>query len=125
MFENISERLQGAIHKIKGYGKITEDNISEIIREVRLALLESDVNYKVVKEFTNKVKEKALGTEVSTSLKPAEVFLKILKDELIELLGKEKVGIVNDKFNVDMFLSVSTSKGPIPESLKDRVMVEL
>ena len=55
MFENISERLQGAIHKIKGYGKITEDNISEILREVRLALLESDVNYKVVKEFTKSI----------------------------------------------------------------------
>ena len=109
MFENISERLQGAIHKIKGYGKITEDNISEIMREVRLALLESDVNYKVVKEFTNKVKEKALGTEVSTSLKPAEVFLKILKDELIELLGKEKVAIVNNKFNIVMLVGLQGS----------------
>ena len=109
MFENISERLQNALHKIKGYGKITEDNISEIIREVRLALLESDVNYKVVKEFTNKVKEKALGTEVSTSLKPAEVFLKILKDELIELLGSEKVGIVNNKFNVVMLVGLQGS----------------
>lgn len=109
MFENISERLQNAMHKIKGYGKITEDNISEIIREVRLALLESDVNYKVVKEFTNKVKEKALGTEVSTSLKPAEVFLKILKDELIELLGREKVSIVNNKFNVVMLVGLQGS----------------
>ena len=109
MFENISERLQNAMHKIKGYGKITEDNISEIMREVRLALLESDVNYKVVKEFTNKVKEKALGTEVSTSLKPAEVFLKILKDELIELLGREKVSIVNNKFNVVMLVGLQGS----------------
>ena len=109
MFENISERLQGAIHKIKGYGKITEDNISDIMREVRLALLESDVNYKVVKEFTNNVKEKALGTEVSTSLKPAEVFLKILKDELTELLGKEKVPLVNNKFNVVMLVGLQGS----------------
>ena len=82
MFENISERLQGAIHKIKGYGKITEDNISDILRDVRIALLEADVNYKVVKEFINNVKEKALGVTVSTSLKPSEMFLKILKDEL-------------------------------------------
>ena len=89
MFENISERLQGAIHKIKGYGKITEDNISEILREVRLALLESDVNYKVVKEFTNNVKEKALGEEVNKSLNPGELFVKIVKDELTELLGGE------------------------------------
>lgn len=109
MFENISERLQGAIHKIKGYGKITEDNISEILREVRLALLESDVNYKVVKEFTNNVKEKALGKEVSTSLKPAEVFLKILKDELTVLLGKEKVPLVNEKFNVVMLVGLQGS----------------
>ena len=109
MFENISERLQGAIHKIKGYGKITEDNISEILREVRLALLESDVNYKVVKEFTNKVKEKALGVEVNTSLKPAEVFLKILKDELIELLGKDKVSLVNEKFSIVMLVGLQGS----------------
>lgn len=109
MFENISERLQGAIHKIKGYGKITEDNISEILREVRLALLESDVNYKVVKEFTNNVKGKALGVEVSTSLKPAEVFLKILKDELIELLGRDKVPLINDKFNVVMLVGLQGS----------------
>ena len=59
MFENLSERLQNTMHKIKGYGKITEDNISEMLREVRLSLLEADVNYKVVKEFTNAVKEKA------------------------------------------------------------------
>ena len=109
MFENISERLQGAIHKIKGYGKITEDNISDIIREVRLALLESDVNYKVVKEFTNNVKEKALGTEVSSSLKPSEMFVKILKDELIELLGKEKVPLVNNKFNIVMLVGLQGS----------------
>lgn len=109
MFESMSERLQNAMHKIRGYGKITEDNISEIIREVRLALLESDVNYKVVKEFTNNVKEKALGKEVSTSLKPSEVFLKILKDELIELLGKDKVPLVNNNFNVVMLVGLQGS----------------
>lgn len=89
MFENLGDRLQNAINKIKGYGKITEDNISEVTREIRLALLEADVNYKVVKEFVNNVKEKALGEEVSKSLKPGEVFVKIVKDELVELLGKE------------------------------------
>jgi len=91
MFENLTERLQKAIKNIRGYGKITEDNISDILREVRLALLEADVNYKVVKEFTNKVKEKALGEEVRTSLKPSEMFVKILKDELLNLLGTEKL----------------------------------
>ena len=90
MFENLSDRLQGIVHKIKGYGKITEDNISEMMREIRLSLLEADVNYKVVKEFTNKVKEKALGEEVNKSLSPGEVFVKIVRDELTELLGGEK-----------------------------------
>ncbi len=89
MFESLQDRLESIIHKAKGYGKITEENISEMLREVRLALLEADVNYKVVKEFTNNVKEKALGSEVATSLKPGEVFVKIVNDELIELLGGE------------------------------------
>ena len=90
MFESLGERLQSAVNKIKGYGKITEDNISEVTREIRLALLEADVNYKVVKEFISNVKDKALGEEVSKSLKPGEQFVKILKDELVELLGGEK-----------------------------------
>ena len=109
MFENLGNRLQDAVHKIKGYGKITEDNISDIIKEVRIALLEADVNYKVVKEFVANVKEKALGTEVNSSLKPAEVFLKILKDELTSLLGTEKVPLVNNKFNVVMLVGLQGS----------------
>ena len=90
MFEGLGERLQKIVHKAKGYGKINEENISEMVREVRIALLEADVNYKVVKEFTNKVKEKALGEEVISSLKPGEVFVKIVNDELTELLGGEQ-----------------------------------
>ena len=90
MFESLGDRLQNAINKIKGYGKITEENISEVVREIRLALLEADVNYKVVKEFINNVKEKALGEEVQKSLKPGELFVKIVKDELVELLGGDK-----------------------------------
>jgi len=93
MFENLGDRLQGVMDKIKGYGKITEQNIGEMTREIRLALLEADVNYKVVKEFINKVKEKALGEEVAKSLKPGEMFVKIVKDELVELLGGEKKDI--------------------------------
>jgi signal recognition particle protein len=89
MFENLSDRLQDVVHKIKGYGKITEENISEMMREIRFSLLEADVNYKVVKEFTNNVKEKALGEEVNKSLNPGELFVKIVKDELTELLGGE------------------------------------
>ena len=90
MFESLGDRLQNVVSKIKGYGKITEDNISEITREIRLALLEADVNYQVVKEFISTVKEKALGEEVAKSLKPGEQFVKIVKDELVELLGGEK-----------------------------------
>lgn len=93
MFENLSDRLQSVMDKIKGYGKITESNISEITREIRLALLEADVNYTVVKEFINTVKEKALGTEVAKSLKPGEMFVKIVKDELVELLGGEQASL--------------------------------
>lgn len=89
MFENLGDRLQNALNKIKGYGKLNEENIGEVTREIRLALLEADVNYKVVKEFINNVKEKALGEEVKKSLKPGEVFVKIVKDELVDLLGKE------------------------------------
>ena len=78
-------------------GRITEDNINDAMREIRLALLEADVNYTVVKEFINNVKEKALGMEVDKSLKPDEVFIKIVKDELVELLGGEAVPLVVDK----------------------------
>lgn len=105
MFESLTEKLENAVNKIKGYGKITEDNIGEAMREVRLALLEADVNYKVVKEFTNKVKEKALGEEVKKSLKPGDVFLKILKDELLELLGDEKSEI-NTQSNPSIIMLV-------------------
>ena len=97
MFENLGDRLQNAIKKIRGYGKITEENIGEMTREIRLALLEADVNYKVVKEFINNVKEKALGEEVKKSLSPGEMFVKIVKDELVELLGGEKEDLVTDK----------------------------
>ena len=87
MFESLSERLQNVVSNIKSKGIINEDNISEIVREIRLCLLEADVNVKIVKEFINNVKEKALGEEVRKSIKPGDMFVKILKDELVELLG--------------------------------------
>mgnify|MGYP004498548857 CR=1 FL=1 len=89
MFESLSDKLQSALHKMKGYGKITEDNINDVMKEIRLSLLEADVNYKVVKQFTNTVKEKALGQEVQTSINPGDLFVKIVNDELTELLGGE------------------------------------
>lgn len=87
MFESLSERLQNVVSNIKSKGIINEDNISDIVREIRLCLLEADVNVKIVKEFINNVKEKALGEEVRKSIKPGDMFVKILKDELVELLG--------------------------------------
>ena len=110
MFENLGDRLTSVVNKIKGYGKITEENISEITRELRLALLEADVNYQVVKEFISNVKEKALGEEVSNSLKPSELFIKIVKDELVELLGGEKKDLVTNKdLNVLMLVGLQGS----------------
>jgi len=97
MFENLSDRLQGIAHKMKGYGKITEDNISDMMREIRLSLLEADVNYKVVKEFTNSVKDKALGEEVNKSLSPGDLFVKIVRDELQQLLGGDSASLTIDK----------------------------
>lgn len=89
MFEYMGDRISKAIKNIRGMGTITEENISDAMREIRFALLEADVNYQVVKEFVASVKEKALGFDVSKSLKPDELFIKLVKDELIELLGGE------------------------------------
>lgn len=97
MFDYLGDRLSNAIKNIRGMGKITEENISGAIREIRMALLEADVNYQVVKEFTETVKEKALGEEVAKSLKPDEVFIRIVKDELVNLLGEKEASLVVDK----------------------------
>lgn len=97
MFEYMGDRLSNAIKNIKGMGKITEENIGDAIREIRMALLEADVNYQVVKEFVANVKEKALGQDVAKSLKPDELFIKIVKDELVSLLGNEAAPLVVDK----------------------------
>ena len=97
MFEYMGDRLQNAIKNIKGMGRITEANIGDAMREIRMALLEADVNYEVVKEFTKNVKEKALGMEVEKTLKPEELFIKLVKDELVSLLGGDYVPLKVDK----------------------------
>ncbi len=97
MFEYMGDRLSNAIKNIKGMGRITEDNISDAMREIRMALLEADVNYEVVKEFIKNVKEKALGLEVQKSLKPEELFIKLVKDELVSLLGGDYVALETAK----------------------------
>ena len=97
MFEYMGDRISNALKNIKGMGKITEENISEATREIRIALLEADVNYQVVKEFVADVKAKALDADVDKSLKPDEVFLKIVKDELVSLLGGDYVPLETEK----------------------------
>ena len=93
MFEYMGDRLSNAIKNIKGMGRITEENIGDAMREIRMALLEADVNYEVVKEFIKNVKEKALGLEVEKNLKPEELFIKLVKDELVSLLGGDYVAL--------------------------------
>ena len=97
MFDYIGDRLSKAIKNIKGMGKITEENITDATREIRMALLEADVNYEVVKSFVKNVKEKALGLEVSKSLRPDELFIKLIKDELVSLLGGDYVPLETSK----------------------------
>lgn len=110
MFEYMGDRLSKAIKNIRGMGTITEENISEAMREIRLALLEADVNYQVVKEFTNNVKEKALGLDVSKSLKPDELFIKLVKDELVALLGEEYIPLkVNNGTTILMLCGLQGS----------------
>lgn len=87
MFNNLSDRLERSFKILKGEGKITELNVAETLKDVRRALLEADVNFKVAKDFTNKVKEKALGQNVLTSIKPGQLMVKIVHDELAELMG--------------------------------------
>ena len=93
MFNNLTEKLNKAFHTLKGHGKITEINVAETLKEVRRALLDADVSYKIAKDFTNSVKEKAIGRNVLTDLRPGQLMVKIVKDELTELMGSENVGI--------------------------------
>lgn len=93
MFDNLSEKLDKALHVLKGHGQITEVNVAETLKEVRRALVDADVNYKIAKEFTATVKEKALGQNVLSSLKPGQLMVKLVKDELTQLMGGDAEGI--------------------------------
>ncbi len=110
-FEGLSSRLQAITKKIKGEARITESNMKEMLREVKLALLEADVNYKIVKEFINNVQEKALGQEVMKSLKPGEQVVKIVKDEMVELLGgtESKINISPNPPTIIMLVGLQGS----------------
>lgn len=93
MFDNLSDKLDKAFHILKGHGKITEVNVAETLKEVRRALLDADVNFKIAKDFTNRVKEKAIGQDVLTTLQPGQLMVKIVKDELTELMGGDAAGV--------------------------------
>ena len=93
MFNSLSDKLDKAFHVLKGHGSITEINVAETLKEVRRALLDADVNFKIAKDFTNRIKEKAIGQNVLTTLNPGQLMIKIVKDELTELMGGETVGI--------------------------------
>ena len=93
MFENLSEKLEKAFSVLKGHGKISEINVAETLKEVRRALLDADVSFKIAKEFTNKVKDKAIGQDVLTTLNPGQLMVKLVKDELTELMGSQVQGI--------------------------------
>ena len=93
MFNSLSEKLDKAFHILKGHGKITEINVAETLKEVRRALLDADVNFKIAKDFTTKVKDNAIGQNVLTSLQPGQLLVKLVKDELTELMGGDVAGI--------------------------------
>ena len=93
MFDNLSSKLERAFKVLKGQGKISEINVAETIKEIRRALIDADVNFKIAKEFTNKVKEKALGRDVINSINPGQLMTKIVKDELTKLMGEKAIGL--------------------------------
>ncbi|HVN59497.1 MAG TPA: signal recognition particle protein [Bacteroidales bacterium] len=103
MFENLSERLERSFKILKGQGRITEINVAETLKEVRRALLDADVNFKIAKQFTDSVKQKALGQEVLTAVNPSQMMVKIVHDELVELMGEDKTDI-NIKINPSVIL---------------------
>jgi signal recognition particle subunit SRP54 len=103
MFENLSERLERSFKMLKGQGRITEINVAETLKEVRRALLDADVNFKIAKQFTDTVKEKAIGQQVLTAVNPSQMMVKIVHDELVELMGSDKTDI-NIKINPSVIL---------------------
>ena len=105
-FEGLSGRLSEVFKKLKGRGKVKESDIKEVMREVRMALLEADVNYNVVKEFIENVKQKALGQEVIDSVNPGQMVVKIVHDEITDLLGSEEVEVHYKKSGITTLMMV-------------------
>ncbi|WP_378186808.1 signal recognition particle protein [Aquimarina sp. W85] len=126
MFDNLSDKLDKALHILKGHGQITEVNVAETLKEVRRALVDADVNYKIAKDFTARVREKALGQDVLKSLKPGQLMVKLVKDELTQLMGGDAVGI-NTSGNPSVILMTglqgsgkTTFSGKLANYLKDK-----
>src|SRR5690554_6423741 len=126
-FEGLAERLQGTIQKIRGKGKVNEADVKEMMREVRLALLEADVNFKVVKQFVKKVSERAVGQEVLKSLTPGQQVIKVVKEELTELMGGEqsKIAVANRPPTVVMMVGLqgagkTTTTGKLANLLRKK-----
>src|SRR5579862_2286694 len=94
MFDSLSGKLQSAFRNLRGLGKISESNVTDSLREVRLALLEADVNFKVARDFIERVKSKSIGAEVVQSVHPGQQIIKIISDELVDLLGSQNAGLV-------------------------------
>lgn len=111
-FEGLSEKLQEVTRKLRGKARITESDLKEMLREVKLALLEADVNYVIVKEFINTIQEKALGQDVLKSLTPGQQVIKIVKDELVELLGgtESKINFTPNPPTVIMLVGLQGSR---------------
>src|SRR6201992_391562 len=93
MFDSLTNKLQNAFRNLRGMGKISESNVSDALREVRMALLEADVNFKVARDFIERVKTKSLGAEVIASVQPGQQIVKIINDELVELLGSQNAAL--------------------------------
>ena len=126
-FEGLADRLQSTIQKIRGKGKVTEADVKEMMREVRLALLEADVNFKVVKEFVKKVSERSVGQEVMKSLTPGQQVIKVVKEELTELMGGEqsKIAVSNRPPTVIMMVGLqgagkTTTTGKLANLLRKK-----
>ena len=126
MFENLSERLERSFKILKGEGKITEINVAETLKDVRRALLDADVNYKVAKQFTDTVKQKAMGMNVLTAVKPSQLMVKIVHDELTELMGGKAVELKLESRPAIILMSglqgsgKTTFTGKLAKMLKDR-----
>ena len=124
-FEGLQDRLQGVFKKLRGHGKLTETNIEEMLKEIKISLLKADVNFKILKQFINNVKEKAIGEKVIGSLNPSQMVVKIVKDELVDLFGKETIPLTFNTNRPTVILMVglngsgkTTTSGKLAKLLK-------